>query len=226
MPKRVPRAVREQQMLDAAVVVFARCGFHAASMDEIAEHAGISKPMVYAYLGTKEDLFIACLHREATWLVEAVVGSVVPTAGPDEQLWNGLRGFFAFVGAHRDGWTLLYRQSRGREPFAGEWVGMRARVVEIVSVLLAQAVAGAGGPAGPADIEPVTHALVGAAESMADWLVDRPDEDPERTASRLMSFIWLGAEDLLRGAAWRPKQKEGAKEGAPTNAFRGKGDPS
>jgi AcrR family transcriptional regulator len=191
-------------MLDAAVGIFARRGFHAASMDEIAEVAGISKPMVYAYLGTKEDLFTACLHREATRLVEAVVGAVGSSTRPDEQLWNGLRGFFAFVGAHRAGWTLLYRQSRGREPFASEWVGMRGRMVEIVSALLARAVAGAGGPAGPADIEPVTHALVGAAESMADWLADHPDEDPERTAGRLMSFIWLGAEDLLRGAAWRP----------------------
>jgi AcrR family transcriptional regulator len=52
--KRLPRAVREQQMLDAAVKVFSRRGFHAASMDEIAEDADISKPMVYAYLGTKE----------------------------------------------------------------------------------------------------------------------------------------------------------------------------
>jgi AcrR family transcriptional regulator len=202
--KRVPRAVREQQMLDAAVSVFGRRGFHVASMDEIAEIAGISKPMVYAYLGTKEDLFTACLHREATRLVETVVGAVGTTTRPDEQLWNGLRGFFTFVAEHRDGWTMLYRQSRGREPFASEWAAMRGRMVEIVALLLARAVAGAGGPGGPADIEPVTYALVGAAESMADWLVDHDGEEPARTASRLMSFIWLGAEDLLRGASWRP----------------------
>jgi AcrR family transcriptional regulator len=203
-PKRVPRAVRERQMLDAAVGVFARHGFHAASMDEIAEVAGISKPMVYAYLGTKEDLFIACLHREATRLVEAVVAAVPADAGPAEQLWSGLRAFFTFVGAHRDGWTILYRRSQGREPFAGEWATMRRQMIEIISALLARAVAGAGGRGGPADLEPVAYGLVGAAESMADWLVDHPDEDPGRTAARLMSFIWLGADDLLRGASWRP----------------------
>lgn len=202
--KRVPRAIREQQMLDAAVSVFAQRGFHAASMDEIAEVAGISKPMVYAYLGAKEDLFMACLHREATRLVEAVVAAVPFDAGPAEQLWNGLRAFFTFVGTHRDGWTILYRRSKGREPFAGEWATMRGQMVEIVSALLARAVASAGGPGGPAELEPVTYGLLGAAESMADWLVDHPDEDPGRTAARLMSFIWLGAEDLLRGAAWRP----------------------
>ena len=201
--KRVPRAIREQQMLDAAVSVFGRRGFHAASMDEIAEIAGISKPMVYAYLGTKEDLFTACLHQAATRMVEVVLEAVGDSSRADEQLWRGLRGFFSFVAAHRDDWTMLYRQSRGREPFATEWTQMRGRMIEIVSLLLSRAVAGAGGPAGPADLEPVTYALVGAAESMADWLVDHPGEEPERTAARLMSFIWLGADDLLRGAKWR-----------------------
>src|SRR5258705_7500187 len=101
--KRLPRAVREQQMLDAAVKVFSRRGFHGAWMDEIAEQAGISKPMVYAYLGTKDDLFIACLRREATRLMEAIADAVITgtegepeSAAPDEQLWRGLRAFFGF----------------------------------------------------------------------------------------------------------------------------------
>ncbi|MDT4989135.1 MAG: hypothetical protein QOI74_3229, partial [Micromonosporaceae bacterium] len=148
-------------MLDAAVSVFARRGFQAAAMDEIAEIAGISKPMLYAYHGTKEELFTACLRREATRMLEAVLAAVGTTSGPQEQLWNGLRGFFSHVGAHRDGWTVLYRRSRGREPFASEWNAMRGRVVEIVSRLLARAVAGVGGPGGPSAIEPVTYALVG-----------------------------------------------------------------
>src|SRR5512144_2809709 len=137
--KRLPRAVREQQMLDAAVKVFSRRGFHAASMDEIAEVAGISKPMVYAYLGTKDELFIACLRREATRLLEAVAAAAEPSqssTGPDRQLWNGLRAFFDFVGAHRDGWSVLYRQARGREPFASELAGMRARIIDVVAGLL------------------------------------------------------------------------------------------
>src|SRR5512142_2460053 len=109
-PKRLPRAVREQQMLDAAVAEFSRHGFHAASMDEIAARAHISKPMVYAYLGTKEELFIACLHREATRLMEAIAGAVIPAPDDgaarrltaEERLWRGVRAFFTFVGTHRD----------------------------------------------------------------------------------------------------------------------------
>jgi AcrR family transcriptional regulator len=204
--RRLPRAVREQQMLDAAVRVFSARGFHAASMDEIAEQAGISKPMVYAYLGAKEDLFIACLRREATRLIEAVTAAVSAAGAspPDEQLWRGLRAFFGFVGAHRDGWTVLYRQARGQEPFAGEVAAMRARMADAVAVLLGRALAGLGQRASDKELEVMAYALVGASESLADWLVDRPAEDPERAATRMMNIVWLGADQLLHGASWRP----------------------
>jgi AcrR family transcriptional regulator len=208
--KRLPRAVREQQMLDAAVRVFSARGFHAASMDEIAEQAGISKPMVYAYLGAKEELFIACLRREAIRLIEAVTAAVgasgqLATAGPpDEQLWRGLRAFFTFVGAHRDGWTVLYRQARGQEPFAGEVAEMRARMAEAVAVLLGRALVSLGRRVSDNELEMMAYALVGASESLADWLADRPTEDAERAATRMMNLAWLGADQLLRGATWRP----------------------
>jgi AcrR family transcriptional regulator len=203
MLKRLPRVVREQQMLDAAVKVFSNRGFHAASMDEIAEVAGISKPMVYAYLGTKDELFVACLRREATRLMEAVAAGVRPTARPDEQLWNGLRAFFAFVGAHRDGWRVLYRQARSEPHFAGELAGMRARIVEVVAGLLEGACAAAAVPGRPSDFVAMAYAYVGAAESLADWLADHEEEDPDHTATRMMNFVWVGADSLLQGKVWR-----------------------
>jgi AcrR family transcriptional regulator len=204
--KRLPRAIREQQMLDAAVRVFSRRGFHAASMDEVADEAGISKPMVYAYLGTKDELFIACLHREASRLMEAVAAVVeVGDLPPDEQLWRGLRAFFGFVGAHRDGWAVLYRQARASEPFAAELAKMRSRIVEVVAAMLSRALAGHGRCVRDAELEVSAYALVGAGESLADWLADHPEEDPERTATRMMNVAWLGAAQLLRGEVWRPE---------------------
>ncbi|MCI4063597.1 TetR/AcrR family transcriptional regulator [Micromonospora sp. R77] len=204
--KRLPRAVREQQMLDAAVKVFSRRGFHAASMDEIAEDAGISKPMVYAYLGTKEELFVACLHREGTRMMEAIAGAAVPDLPADVRLWRGLRAFFGFVGAHRDGWAVLYRQARGEQPFAGELATMRGRLVEVVAGMLDHALRAEGREASATDLEVVAYALVGATESLADWLADHPDADPEKTATRMMNVAWLGAGQLLHGVTWRPEQ--------------------
>ncbi|HYN94281.1 MAG TPA: TetR/AcrR family transcriptional regulator [Pilimelia sp.] len=202
--RRLPRAVRQQQMLDAAVTVFSRRGFHAASMDEVAEEAGISKPMVYAYLGTKEELFLACLHREATRLMEAIVAVVDDRdLPPDQRLWRGLRAFFRFVGGHRDAWAVLYRQARSSEPFARETAGMRARMAEVIAGMLAGAVAADERQARGADLEAAAYALVGAGESLADWLADHPQEDPDRTAGRMMDIAWLGAAELLRGGVWR-----------------------
>ena len=70
--KRLPRAVREQQMLDAAVEMFSINGYHDTSMDVIAAKAEISKPMLYLYYGSKEELFGACLDRELARFIDGV----------------------------------------------------------------------------------------------------------------------------------------------------------
>src|ERR1043166_775901 len=196
--KRLPRSLREVQMLDAAVVEFARRGFHEASMDDVAARAAISKPMLYAYLGSKEDLFVACLHREGTRVMEAIVDVVRPDLAADAQLWCGMRAFFAYVAAHRSGWILLYRQARG--PFPDEWASMRARMIDVVTGMLSRAVVARGRPARPVELTSLAHALVGASESLADHLADHPDESPDSVASRLMNIVWLGAGHLLDGA--------------------------
>ncbi len=190
-------------MLDAAVVEFARHGFHDASMDEIATRAGVSKPMIYAYLGSKESLFVACLHREATRLLQAIVDVVEFDLAPDEQLWRGMRAFFGYVAANRDGWSVLYRHARG--PFAAEHEVLRARMLDVVTGLLAATVAAAGRPARGVDLSTFAYALIGAGESLADRLVDDPYASPDATAERLMNIVWLGAGHLLDGAAWHPR---------------------
>ncbi|MYS20168.1 transcriptional regulator, TetR family, partial [Streptomyces sp. DvalAA-14] len=158
-------------MLDAAVATFARRGYRAASMDEIAEAAGVSKPLVYLYLNSKDELFTACIRREAAALTATVRAAVEPVAPADRQLWSGLLGFFEHTAAHPDGWTLLHTQARTvGEPFAAEVAGMRAELVEFVTALIAAAARDAD-CADPAlagrEVAALALALVGAAESLA-----------------------------------------------------------
>ena len=61
--KRMPRAEREQQILEVAEEVFAGDGYQATSMDDIAQRVGLSKPMLYEYFGSKEGLLLACLEK-------------------------------------------------------------------------------------------------------------------------------------------------------------------
>jgi len=199
-------------MMDAAVTVFARRGYHQASMDEIAEVAGVSKPMVYAYLGAKEDVFAACARREAERLLAAVTAAVAVADGdavppPEDLLWHGLHAFFQFVHEHRDGWAVLHRQARGEGvPSAADLHGIRGRVVDVVATVLADAKAAHGERAGgtPTDLRAFAHALVGAVEVLAGWMVDE-QEQPAATASRLMNLVWVGFDGLLDGEVWRPR---------------------
>lgn len=190
--KRMPRAVREQQMLDAAVQTFGQRGYMAASMDEIAELAGVSKPLVYLYLNSKEDLFTACIRREADALAAAVRDAVEPGAPPERQLRSGLLGFFEHTAAHPDGWTVLYSQARTvGEPFAAEVASLRARIVDFAAGLIAAA---CGGAPGAPEVAAYAYALVGAAESLAGWAATAPGPVPagRELAASLMTFAWSG----------------------------------
>lgn len=209
--KRMPRAVREQQMLDAAVRTFGQRGYRAASMDEIAELAGVSKPLVYLYLNSKEELFSACIRREADALVAAVRegASGVAAAGEpaDRQLWDGLRAFFTHTAERPDGWAVLHSQARTQgEPFAAEVAAMREEIVTFVTSLIADAARSAHGDPSLRDREVagLAQALVGAAESLAGWANTDGSVSAREAAATLMNFAWAGLGGLMEGRRWVP----------------------
>ncbi|MEV6535647.1 TetR/AcrR family transcriptional regulator [Streptomyces sp. NPDC051639] len=205
--KRMPRAVREQQMLDAAVRTFGQRGYRAASMDEIADLAGVSKPLVYLYLNSKEDLFTACIRREAVALTAAVRAGVGPGLSADRQLWEGLRAFFTHTARNPDGWSVLHRQARTHgEPFAAEVATMREELVAFVTQLIVVAAREAHrDPSLPArEVAGLAEALVGAAESLAAWANATPGVSAKQAAATLMNFAWAGLGDLMDNRPWSP----------------------
>jgi AcrR family transcriptional regulator len=202
--KRLPREVRERQILDAAVQVFSANGYHNASMDEVSEVAGVSKPMIYAYLGSKEDLFAACIHRESTNLLDAVARGIPTELPPDMQLWHGLCAFFDYVGAQRPGWQVLHRQAVSQGgPFSEELTALRRQAISLVDTLLVRTATKKG--LDDHSTESLAAALVGAAESLADWWLDHPDVPSKSVASRLMNLAWMGFGDLVEGNTWHPQ---------------------
>ncbi|MFC3576915.1 TetR/AcrR family transcriptional regulator [Streptomyces yaanensis] len=203
--KRMPRAVRERQMLDAAVKTFGQRGYMAASMDEIAELAGVSKPLVYLYLNSKEDLFTACIRREAAALTEAVRSGVRPGLGADRQLWAGARAFFTHTAQNPDGWAILHLQARTHgEPFAAEVAAMREEIVAFVTQLIVVAAREAHrDPDLPErEVAGLAEALVGAAESLAAWANTTPGVSARQAAATLMNFAWAGLGNLMEGRPW------------------------
>src|SRR5215212_10680191 len=84
---RVPRAVRERQLVELGEELFAERGFAKASMDELARRAGVTKPVIYELFGSKDGLFRACLEglamRLAESIAEAARGADAAAAGAD-----------------------------------------------------------------------------------------------------------------------------------------------
>ncbi|ANY06734.1 TetR/AcrR family transcriptional regulator [Pseudonocardia sp. HH130630-07] len=201
--RRLPPEQRAEQVLDAAVRVFSRAGFHDASMDAVAEAAGVSKPMVYTHGGgSKDELLRRCIRREADRLLRSVSGAAadVPagTDGAEDRLRRGLRAFFATLTTHRDGWSVLYRQAR-TGTVADEVQDARARIVDRVAELLTAEFGAPGAPGARSVTAPVAAALVGAAEGLADWSASGGTQDPDELAAMALALLWPGL-DRLRSA--------------------------
>ncbi|MFF3243668.1 TetR/AcrR family transcriptional regulator [Streptomyces sp. NPDC002870] len=204
----MPRAVRERQMLDAAVQTFGQRGYRAASMDEIAELAGVSKPLVYLYLSSKEELFTACIRRESEALIAAVQAGAEPGLPADRQLWAGLGAFFTHTAENPDGWAVLHRQARTHgEPFAAEVSAMRDEIVAYVTGLIGAAARETHRDPELADrdVAGLAQALVGAAESLAGWANETGGVSAKEAAGTLMNFAWMGLGDLMKGERWSPR---------------------
>jgi AcrR family transcriptional regulator len=216
--RKVPRAVREQEMLAVAEQSFAERGFHAASVDAIAEAAGITKPMVYAYFGSKEGLYIACMERARKRLFEAIDSAAATDAPADEQLWRGILAFFTFVSEQRQSWIVLFNESATYGgPFVEEAGRLRRQIARLVAQLLGEAAAAEGLDARRlGTMEPFAYALTGAGESLAAWWLEHPEESRESVARMLMNFAWMGFRELVRGEAWTPPRRREVGWPAPT----------
>jgi len=175
----MPRSVREQLILRVAGQVFAEGGYERASMDRIAELAGVSKPMLYAYFGSKEGLYVAYIERTGGELVQRLVRADRGVDGDRPQAGR-LRAvvgeFLAFVEEHRDGWTVLFRELNSRRPIAEQVAQLRGQIVGEVRRMLEGDLGADGDWAGlsPPASEGVAEAIVGAGEALANWWLRKP----------------------------------------------------
>ncbi|HEX3547576.1 MAG TPA: TetR/AcrR family transcriptional regulator [Mycobacterium sp.] len=186
--KRLPRAVREQQMLDAAVQMFSVNGYHETSMDAIAAEAQISKPMLYLYYGSKEDLFGACLDRELSRFIDTVRADIDFRQSPKELLRNAVLTFLHYIDTNRASWMVLYTQATSSQAFAHTVREGREKIIELVGRLLR---AGTRNPGPDTDFDMMAVALVGAGEAVANR-VSTGDADVNEAAELMINLFWRG----------------------------------
>ncbi len=183
---RVPRALRERQLVELAEGLFAERGYAGASMDELCRRAGVTKPVVYELFGSKDGLYRRCLERSADQLALVVAEAVAAEEDLEAKLRAGGVAFFGFAERHRVSWDVLFLEPDGR--FAAEASDIRRRQASLVGDLLEEAL-----PEGdPVELEILAHAINGAYEAVAGWASEHPGLPPERLAEHLIGLVGPG----------------------------------
>src|SRR5205807_4179149 len=181
-------------MLEVAGRVFAARGFHEASMDEIAEAADISKPMLYNYFGSKEGLYFAYVdlsYREIVAAIdEAVAAGARAGEDPARQLRTGVRAYYRYVGDHQDAFRVLFREMG--DP-GGQLAPQRHRLSRRVANAIEGILRGADGARPlPVSTEAMAEAFLAAARSLADWWLDHSQVPADDIADQLMDVTLTG----------------------------------
>jgi AcrR family transcriptional regulator len=159
-------------------------------MDEIAAHADVTKPVIYAYFGSKERLYVAYIERAGQELLARMRAATVPTAPATERLHAGVLEFLHFVDERRDGWQVLYSEAAARGgPLAKEVASLRAEIAKMIKRLLMHSTSRSEASAQTAaELDGVSHAFVGAGESLANWWLAHPELPAERAADLLIAL--------------------------------------
>src|SRR5438874_5197921 len=96
-PVRLPRSARRKQLLAAAQQVFVAQGYHAAAMDDIAERAGVSKPVLYQHFPGKLELYLALLDTHCDAIIAKVRSAMLATGDNKERVKGAVQAYFDFV---------------------------------------------------------------------------------------------------------------------------------
>jgi AcrR family transcriptional regulator len=190
MSMRLPAEQRRTQLLTVAVEVFGERGFHSTSMDEVAEAAGVTKPVLYQHFPSKRALYRELLDDvDAQLLSELMVATDAAPSGR-ERVEAGFAAYFRFVTENRAAFRLLFGASVRNDP---EFAVVAERTIDRIAALITEMIQ----IDAPADHRRVlAHAIVGMAESTSRRLTnDDAEDDPDRLAAWLAEMAWFG----LRG---------------------------
>jgi AcrR family transcriptional regulator len=188
-PARLPRSARRKQLLAAAQEVFVAQGYHAAAMDDIADRAGVSKPVLYQHFPGKLDLYLALLEEHADAMVAAVREALASTTDNKQRVAATIEAYFRFVDEDGGAFRLVFESDLTNQPEVRERVeGTTLACARLISEVIRE---DTGLPSEQSRLLAV--GLVGMAQVTARyWLADG-GSIPRDAASRLLaSLSWRG----------------------------------
>ncbi|MGI9595692.1 MAG: TetR/AcrR family transcriptional regulator [Acidimicrobiales bacterium] len=190
---RLPGPQRRRQILSVARAVLAQNGYHGTTMSDIAEAAGVTKPVLYQHFASKRELYRTVLEDIGARLEASVVEAASAASSPRTRAEAGIRAYAKFVEEDEDGFELLFNGTNRQDD---EW----STIIEAVERSLAQAVASM------IDVPAISgqrrqilaHGIIGLAESMMRFA--RADDDlvysHDELVRDLTELTWSGLRGL------------------------------
>jgi len=188
---RLPAHERREQLLEVSVTVFAREGYHNTSMNDVAEAAGVTKPVLYQHFASKRELYRELLGEIGGQLRDNIAKATTNAPGPRQQIEEGFAAYFEFVATHNDSFRVLFGAGTRRdEEFATEARKVEDSIAEVVADLI--------------EIEGLSRekrlllgsGIVGMAEGACRyWLLHEVDIEAADLAAHVSGLAWAG----LRG---------------------------
>jgi AcrR family transcriptional regulator len=190
---RVPRPVRERQLLDIAERQFAERGYDDVSIEEIARLAGVSRPIVYEYLGDKEAIYLACLRRARSELEHQILGAAKSARTPQEALARAASAYLEFVECRGQRWAVLFDRAGLARHGADEAARLRFATVSRIRDLIVRLAPDTD----PTKAEAFAHAVSGSSEQMAKWWRANPQVTRDEVHALQAAFAWGGLRQLF-----------------------------
>jgi AcrR family transcriptional regulator len=194
LSRRLPAAERRQQILAIARTVFGVDGYHATSMNAVAEAAGVTKPVLYQHFESKEHLYLELVRDVAEDLRTVVREALATAEGPRRQVEAGFAAYFRFFAADPAAFRVLFGDTARSEPaFASEVITLERDIADFVAGFF------------PEDFPPddrllLAHGMVGLAESTSRYWRDLlPEAEADVVAAKVAQMAWVGVRGRPQG---------------------------
>ena len=195
--QRLSAAARRAQLIDVGRAVFAKRGYEAASLEEIADRAKVSRPILYEHFGGKEGLYAVVVDREMEYLVRRITEAI--TSGtPRERVEQAALAFLSYVKDQPDGFGILTRDAPVGTA-RGRMSSLLNDLAERIGDQFAIAFKSAGYDPKSAPI--YAHALIGMVTYVGQWWIDTRRPPVEEVASHIAALAWKGLRHLPKRPA-------------------------
>ncbi|MFO7253492.1 MAG: TetR/AcrR family transcriptional regulator [Actinomycetes bacterium] len=192
---RLPRMVRRRQLLTAAQQVFVENGYHAAAMDDIAERAGVSKPVLYQHFPGKLELYLALLDMHVEDMIGRMRAALSSTTENKQRVRNTFRAYFDFVSTQGEAFRLVFESDLRHVAPVRERV---ERALQDCAEMIAQVIQEDTGVSRD-EAHLLGVGLVGMAEVSARYWISTRGSIPKDSAEQLMARLaWRGISGFPR----------------------------